>query len=196
MKKLFCLFSFLLSLIVTSISYASIEKTDLQIKLQLMCDKDQEIRELWVNHRGLESEQEHIDLMLLIDSENEKSVELIIQTYGWPGYNLVGKEGSNNMWVLVQHLSNFELQKKCLLLLEEAVEKNDADPINLAYLKDRVLMYEGKKQIYGTQLIIKDNQLEFYPIEDIERVNERRLNIGMGSLEEYLEGAKEAYKMS
>jgi hypothetical protein len=196
MKKTLFIFAFLLNLIVTSISYASIEKTDLQIKLQLMCDKDQEIRELWVNHRGLESEQEYIDLMLLIDSENEKSVELIIQTYGWPGYNLVGKEGSNNMWALVQHLSNFELQKQCLILLEEAVKKNDADPINLAYLKDRVLMHEGKKQIYGTQLIIKDNQLEFYPIEDVEHVNERRLKIGMRSLEEYLERVREAYKMS
>ena len=65
--------------------------------------------------------------------------------------------------------------------------RGQAQPQNLALLEDRVLVSQGKEQIYGSQL--RQNQssgkYEFYPIEDEPKVNIRRASVGLNSLEEY-----------
>jgi hypothetical protein len=46
-------------------------------------------------------------------------------------------------------------------------------------------MYEGKLQIYGTQFQpSKNGELNPYPIENPESVNDRRLAVGLNTLEE------------
>ena len=46
-------------------------------------------------------------------------------------------------------------------------------------------MYEGKPQIYGTQFLPNNaGELNPYPIENPESVNERRLAVGLNTLEE------------
>ena len=54
-------------------------------------------------------------------------------------------------------------------------------------------MQAGEKQIYGTQL---NEDLTFYPIEDEEHVDERRQEMGLPSIEEYLKFVKEMYQDS
>lgn len=85
------------------------------------------------------------------DKRNMKRLVEIIEQYGWPGNSLVGKDGSLTAFLIVQH-GGLEDQKKYFPLLKEAVGKGEADPVHAAYLEDRILMREGKKQIYGTQL--------------------------------------------
>lgn len=50
---------------------------------------------------------------------NFLSVKAIADKYGFPGYDLVGKESSNNFWLLVQH-SDFDVpfQKRILKLMK------------------------------------------------------------------------------
>ena len=66
---------------------------------------------------------------------------------------------------------------RCLRLRYGAVEAPDAPPANLAYLEDRVRMFRGEPQVYGTQFIEKDGMYEPWPIEDVERVDERRASM-------------------
>ena len=54
------------------------------------------------------------------------------QTFGWQ-LSQVATEP-----LLVQHASDLDLQKQGLLLLEHTVANHEADPIDLAYLQDRV----------------------------------------------------------
>lgn len=68
--------------------------------------------------------------------------------------------------------------------------EENASPIDLAYLQDRVLMYAGEKQIYGTQL---HDDLSVYPVEAEEQLNERRAAIGLPTMEEYIEMVKNIY---
>jgi len=49
-------------------------------------------------------------------------------------------------------------------------------------MKDRMLMDEGKPQIYGSQ--IKNGKL--YKLENPETVNERRKEMGLEPIEDYL----------
>src|SRR5205085_1172028 len=80
---------------------------------------------------------------------------------GWPGKSLVGVDGANAAWLLVQHADQGRaFQKRCLPLLEAAVKKGEATGVQLAYLSDRVRVGAGEKQVYGTQFRTVDGKLE------------------------------------
>ncbi|MBD9356405.1 DUF6624 domain-containing protein [Methylomonas albis] len=110
----------------------------------------------------------------------------IIEEYGWPGNSLVGEEGAWAAWLIAQHaIGNPSFMRHCLFLLKQAAASNDVMPWQAAFLEDRIRMYEGKPQIYGTQFQPSQNgQLEPYPIEHPESVNDRRLAVGLNTLEE------------
>jgi hypothetical protein len=70
--------------------------------------------------------------------------------------------------------------------LEQSVKDGESQAYDLAMLQDRVLMRQGKKQIYGSQVVFnKTGEPVFYPIEDERNVNARRKKVGLEPLEEY-----------
>jgi len=81
-------------------------------------------------------------------------------------------------------------------MLKEAVRRGEAESGNAALLKDRILMREGKKQIYGSQLHLNQvtKQLELWPIEDDENVDARRASVGLEPLAEYMKRFGLEYK--
>lgn len=88
----------------------------------------------------------------VVRKRNTERLKEIINEYGWPGISLVGEDGSNAAWLLVQHSDHdLEFQKQALELLKQAVEKEDASKRNLAYLIDRVRVHSGQPQLFGTQ---------------------------------------------
>lgn len=69
-----------------------------------------------------------------------------------------------------------------------AVSENKADPKNLAYLTDRIAVFESKPQLYGTQFDWDENgNLSPNLFDDLIKVNERRKSIGLNTLEEQTE---------
>jgi hypothetical protein len=132
--------------------------------------------------------------LIRIDAKNTQRMKEIVDRYGWPGKTLVGDDGANAAWLLVQHADHdHAFQKRCLALLKDAVKKHEASGQQLAYLTDRVLTGEGKKQVYGTQLHTVDGRLVPQPIEDEANVDRRRKEVGLGPLTEYLETARKMY---
>jgi hypothetical protein len=104
----------------------------------------------------------------------------IIAAVGWPGTALVGADGSDAAWLLVQHADHdVEFQKRALLLLKRAVAVGEASPRNLAYLTDRVCVNCNQPQIYGTQFQGRADTFASFPIADPERVEKRRANLGL-----------------
>ena len=85
-------------------------------------------------------------------------------------------------------------QKQCLLLMEKAVKKGDASRADLAYLTDRVLMGEKRKQRYGTQVVSQRGRYVPYPIEDEASVDKRRAQVGLRPLAAYLKEENEFYE--
>lgn len=123
-----------------------------------------------------------------IDEDNTRWIHGIVRERGWPGASLVGEDGATAAWLLVQHADHDPgFQRECLELLEQSVEQGEASARDLAYLTDRVLRHEGRPQRYGTQFQFGPNGFEPQPLEDPERVNERRLAVGLGTLDEYRE---------
>jgi hypothetical protein len=62
----------------------------------------------------------------------------------------------------------------------------EVENMHLASLTDRVLLAEGKKQLYGMMFDTKDGTLVPKPIEDEANVDKRRAELGMQPLAEYL----------
>jgi len=117
---------------------------------------------------------------------NAKILNDIIDTIGYPTIDKVGKEASEATWLVIQHsIGQPDFMKKCVELLKNAVSENKANPRNLAYLIDRIAVYEGKMQLYGTQFDWDGNgELSPNQIDDLAKVNERRKSVGLNTLEE------------
>ncbi len=132
-----------------------------------------------------------------IDRGHNRLIRETIQQYGWPGISLVGKEGSNAFWLLVQHQDrDLELQMECLRLLDEAVQKGEASREDLAFLIDRVRKNQGGLQLYGTQWKTENGKLVLHPVEDPEALDQRRMSMGLSSMEEYKSSLMEGLKLS
>lgn len=139
--------------------------------------------------------EEEIKHISEIAARHNLRLKEIISVYGWPGTQLVGLEGENSFWLLVQHQDHdLEFQKQCLALLKEAVEKQDAQLRHYAYLLDRVRKNENLPQVYGTQWDFKEGQISLYPVESPENLNQLRLEAGLNSIEEYQEQIQKIYQ--
>lgn len=126
-----------------------------------------------------------------IDSENNKLIKQVISEHGLVTISKFGQEASMYAFLLVQHMSDDELPVMIDYLQRMKDNIKDINKQYLALLEDRVLIYSGKKQIYGTQLTLNDStgKYESLHIEDPDNVNIRRSEIGLGTLEEYLSDA-------
>ena len=63
------------------------------------------------------------------------------------------------------------------------------NPLNYAQLVDRVRIYEGKNQLYGTQFTSIEGKKDTYKLHKIfsqEKVDFRRKEIGLEPLKQYL----------
>ncbi len=101
----------------------------------------------------------------------------------WPGRRRVGDDGAEAAWFLVQR-GDADLQRRALGYLEVAVDWEDASPAHYAFLVDRIRMREGRPQIYGSQFVrsADGDSLEPWPVEDLDRVDERRARVGLAPL--------------
>ena len=64
---------------------------------------------------------------------------------------------------------------------------------DVAYLTDRVLLAEGKKQVYGTQFTLTNGKCQPRPLEDEAHVDQRRQEVGLPPLAAYLKEAESFY---
>lgn len=120
-------------------------------------------------------------------------VSRIFKQYGFPGYDLVGKETSSKYFLLVQHTDfdpNFQL--KVLKSMKHEVDKLNASGQDFAYLTDRTELNSGRPQIYGTQVIMSGNTI-IKPCIDTINLNQRRKSVGLSTIEEYLERCNDIF---
>ena len=129
--------------------------------------------------------QELFSKMIKQDSSNLIEIEQIIDQFGWPGTDMVGKKGNKTVWLVIQH-ADVETQLKYLPLFKQSVKEGKTAAVYLALTIDRIAMQQGKKQVYGSQYVRGngDQKYSLYPIKDEIHVNERRKAVGLGPIEE------------
>jgi hypothetical protein len=121
------------------------------------------------------------------DSINLIKIVKILDERGWLGPDVIGKQGSSCLFLVIQH-SDIKVQEKYLPMMRDAVAKKKASASSLALLEDRVALRQGKKQIYGSQVSRRPNGGEHYvlPLEDPDNVDKRRAGVGLGTLQSYI----------
>lgn len=126
------------------------------------------------------------ELKAQINEKNEARVAEIIDEHGWPKASVVKGSAASTVFLIIQH-SDIEMQKKYLPLMREAADAGEASWSSLALLIDRVNLREGGKQIYGSQ-ISRDADGSFHvrDLDEPEYVNQRREEVGLGPIEEYV----------
>jgi hypothetical protein len=157
----------------------------LRAELKLMAREDRETRDELLRAGRLPQEG-YAEQMRRVHERNNARLREIIAQYGWPGRSMVGEDGCEAAWLVVQHaVLAPEFQRECVALLERAVASGEAQGWQLAYLTDRVLLWEGKPQIYGTQYLpVKGGKSVPYTIADAEHVDARRRTVGLCPLAE------------
>jgi hypothetical protein len=157
---------------------------------------DQKVRTDWINAMSSHAMDSTIVMRMdSIDRANTKRVKEIIKEHGWPGMHIVGKDGAEAAFLIVQHSPDTLFQKSCLPLVQEAFKAGEASGNDVALLTDRVYVREGKRQVYGSQAKIIDGKLVIDPIEDEANVDKRRAELGLPPMAEYITMLEEMYHL-
>lgn len=115
-----------------------------------------------------------------VDEDNTRWLGDLLTARGWPGRTLAGEDGAHAAWLLAQHADHAPaLQQAFLDALRGAVAQGEATPSHLAYLEDRVRVHAGQPQLYGTQFTVRSGTFGPHPIEDSQRLDERRAAAGL-----------------
>lgn len=124
--------------------------------------------------------------MEAVHLENAALLEQTIEAIGWPGRSKVGDEGASAAFMILQHaISKPELQRRGLGLILAAIPDGQANALDAAYLSDRIAVFEGREQTFGTQFDWDaDGLLSPAPIRDPAGVDERRASVGLPSMAE------------
>jgi uncharacterized protein DUF6624 len=188
----------------------NIEKPALRSELLERMKVDQDARLAWIEwtkksgHTGTiilselkPEEKAELDKLTgaleKIDKENTGWLKELVAKSGWPTKTQVGDDGAHAAWLLVQHAdAEPKFQRQCLDLMTR-LPKEQVSLRNVALLTDRVLLHEGKKQIYGTQFEVVEGRYQPRPLEDEANVDRRRAEMGLEPLAEYAKGIEKTY---
>ena len=115
----------------------------------------------------------------------------IIAVFGWPGIILVGERGAQAAWRIALHsISEPAFMRQCRDLMDIASHNGDVPRWQFAIIDDRIRVYEGRPQRYGTQLRIGANGLEPHPLENEARVSSMRAQAGLPPLAKTISQAR------
>lgn len=174
----------------------SVASPGLRKELLERVGRDQAIRNELIRSGVMHPDPKIEARMTEIDSANTTRMKEIVKQYGWPSPELVGVDGTEAAFLLVPHAEH-EFQKQMLPLVESAYREKKLQGQDYALLLDRVLVAEGKPQVYGTQAKKfdqwKNEEPVFDPIEDEANVDKRRAEVGLFSMAEYRRLLKQIY---
>lgn len=132
------------------------------------------IRQSVFNLRKLDRLQQEL---YMSDTLTFHNLDYMLSRYGYPP-----KERVHEASVIPFYILSFAptgIKEKYLHLLIKAANKGDIEWKSLAFYIDKIKVAKGEKQVYGTQYFYKNKKFETYPIEEPEKLTERRKQAGL-----------------
>jgi len=145
-------------------------------------------RRKYMQNRGFSSTPAIFPVLAMEEKnhlENDKELLSLLDMYGWPTASSVTEFAAAGAALVINHTSH-EIRSRYFPMLEQAFKQGEAQPLRYAKMRDRLLVEEGEKQLYGTQWKFDNQEQVPYPIENPEYVDKRRAEIGLGPLSVYL----------
>jgi hypothetical protein len=128
-------------------------------------------------------------------TENTRQLRQIVRRHGWPGRRLVGEDGADAAWLVLQHAcsqvttvgtaESLAFVRQCLPLLRRAVDVAEAHPRHLAAASDGLRRALGEPPEYGVlglDITVADGVPQVRATADIDAMDRRRAAIGLPPL--------------
>jgi len=126
-------------------------------------------------------------IMKQCHEENADILEHFLNKYGWPFEKDYGIEAHEAAWFIAIHaISRPDLIKKVAKIMHDAWKAGKISGKYYANFYDRIELYVGRKQFYGTHLYPSKTGWYAGDLKDPETVNERRAALGLQSLEDWI----------
>lgn len=136
-----------------------------------------------------------------LDKSNTANMKMLVEKYDWFTISEFGKKADGEAWLLVQHADlDHDFQKEVLKILGKLWKVGETNSRNYAYLFDRVAasFSDPTKRVpqrYGTQgMCVGPSKWEPIEMEEPSKVNERRKEVGLEPIEDYIERFKDICK--
>lgn len=177
---------------------ASIDDKKLMQQLKTILERSDSVTVISVNCAAIQEILDHVyrtdqesrqqgRLDVHQDEKNQQVVVSIIEQCGFPTLEEHGYTSVQAVFLVIQHAGK-KLRQKYFPLIKQSADRGDISWATVALMEDRILMDNGQKQKYGSQLTRVNGSAQWvvHPIEDPENVNTRRAAVGLVSIEEYL----------
>jgi hypothetical protein len=124
--------------------------------------------------------------MRAVHEANADALAEYIADRGWPTAAQVGDDGADAAWLIVQHaISRPALCRQVLPELQRLGASGAVPRWQAAYLEDRIRVFEGRPQVYGTSFDWdEDGLMSPRPIETPDQVDKRREAVGLGPFQD------------
>ena len=169
-----------------------VKNEELSRELLLMAEEDQAVRKPFLEGR-LPNESE-TKVLRERDEADTKRMNEILDEYGFPGVRVVGIRATRAFIMMLLHSPSLELMKRALPHVERAARRKEIPPDDFANLSDRVLVNEGRPQLYGSNFNFVGDKVVLGPTQDPARLDERRRKLGLPTIREYGLFLAELYK--
>jgi len=128
------------------------------------------------------------ELLAIDNVGDEKSLSRlrdIVARFGWPGPVVVGTKASVKAFAILQ-MSPLATKKEWWPILVKEYKDGFLSGERMAMLTDSILVEEGNKQMYRTQVTIENGKVVVSPIAEEATLDQRRDSVGLMSMDDYL----------
>jgi hypothetical protein len=122
--------------------------------------------------------------LIEVQTKNALRINNLITNHGFPFLDKNSVKAYRAAFLAVQHSNNITLMKHVIELFKDKTNKETIQG-DIAYLIDRVNILQNLPQIYGTQYKKIAGAVEFFEIVDMENLDQKRKNLGLGTFAEY-----------
>lgn len=125
--------------------------------------------------------------MRAVHEANAALLETFLDMHGWPFPAQYGVEAHEAAWFIAIHaISRPDFIKKVAAILKAAWQEGKIPGKYYANFYDRIELYEGRQQLYGTHLFPSKTGWQVWNLKDLEHVDTRRKALGMSTLQEWI----------
>ena len=168
---------------------------ELRLRLIDIGDQDSVIRRYDFD-RLTEAQQRMItDQIKAADRLTSAQLKEIVAEKGWPTIKMVGVQACEDAIRVLVHSPDREFQKSLAARLEKLANAGEILGTNLAPMIDTLLRAEGKPQRYGTQFTAKGSKATIDPVEDPDKLDERRSAWLLPPMSEYKRDLMGLYRL-
>lgn len=125
-----------------------------------------------------------------LDKENQETLQSYLESCGWQ--EQLHPDAHNAIYLILQH-SPEDMMTQYFPLVKERMDQGHLDPDDWATMLDRLKMYSGEPQIYGTQTFADDDNVNWvWPVANLDSLEIKRAQVFLPDMETYFKIAKDS----